>query len=664
MTGNISDMDRFTLRQPEGRSMRAGCTTADDGSSSAVFSTAPRYRSKYRLPFYILALLLPWLLSGCATPYGVAPAGLRGAYEEVNNTALSSAEASSNSRAVLYRYNLLEQFDEDPQTVLEFLQQRAATGDGRRDLRFALAELNFLFGEKLEQEQNAERRVQAADRYLVSALYAYFYLFGVGDEPLPNTYDSRFGQACSFYNRALGKGLATGADGAIQVEQQQRELPFGTLLLSVDSRHIHGGLAQFDSFRLADDYLVRGFTIRNRVSGLGAPLIAERPEQTSALGSRIVPLTVFLRVSSSEREFHQSGALRAHLEVYPTYDETEIVVNGQMVPLETDVTTPIAYALDKPGIWSLDLRRFFFLKEQIRPQIIMATPYEPNKIPVVFVHGTASELVWWVEMFNTLRGDMRLNKGYQFWFFRYNSDHPVMASAAALRTNLSEKYHELAAVGNDQALNKMVVIGHSQGGLLAKTTVIKSGDRLWRALSDEPFEQIDIAPDGRQMLAGTLFIEPLPFVSRVVFMSTPHRGSFLAKNWVGSLFRRIASLPVDIIKGSASLLVLEKKLKLPIDLAGRLPTSIDGMSPRNPLLQTLADIPVVPESRAHSIIAVKDLENFSESNDGVVEYQSAHLPGVNSEYLVESTHSCQDHPLAIEEVRRILLEHLREREWQ
>ena len=40
-----------------------------------------------------------------------------------------------------------------------------------------------------------------------------------------------------------------------------------------------------------------------------------------------------------------------------------------------------------------------------------------------------------------------------------------------------------------------------------------------------------------------MFFEPLPFVSRVIFISTPHRGSFLAENWLGMLARRLINTP-------------------------------------------------------------------------------------------------------------------------
>jgi hypothetical protein len=83
------------------------------------------------------------------------------------------------------------------------------------------------------------------------------------------------------------------------------------------------------------------------------------------------------------------------------------------------------------------------------------------------------------------------------------------------------------------------------------------------------------------------------------------------------------------------------------------------MSPRNPWLLALAGIPVAPHVRAHSIIALKGDAVPPAGADGVVKYTSAHVPYVDSEFIVRSAHTCQDQPLAIEEVRRILLEHLR-----
>jgi hypothetical protein len=42
----------------------------------------------------------------------------------------------------------------------------------------------------------------------------------------------------------------------------------------------------------------------------------------------------------------------------------------------------------------------------------------------------------------------------------------------------------------------------------------------------------------------------------------------------------------------------------------------------------------------------------------VVRYESAHIEPVDSEVVVFSGHSCQSHPMVIEEAHRILLDHL------
>jgi hypothetical protein len=82
------------------------------------------------------------------------------------------------------------------------------------------------------------------------------------------------------------------------------------------------------------------------------------------------------------------------------------------------------------------------------------------------------------------------------------------------------------------------------------------------------------------------------------------------------------------------------------------------MSTNNPFLLPLANLHVAPGIAAHSIIAVKGEDDFRTGNDGVVAYTSAHVDYVESEFIVRSGHSCQSLPPTIEEVRRILYEHI------
>jgi hypothetical protein len=77
------------------------------------------------------------------------------------------------------------------------------------------------------------------------------------------------------------------------------------------------------------------------------------------------------------------------------------------------------------------------------------------------------------------------------------------------------------------------------------------------------------------------------------------------------------------------------------------------------MIKTLAALPIDPRVTAHSIIPVKGSPPPDGQNDGVVAYDSAHIDGVESEYVVfHTSHSAQSSPQAIQEVRRILREHL------
>jgi hypothetical protein len=205
----------------------------------------------------------------------------------------------------------------------------------------------------------------------------------------------------------------------------------------------------------------------------------------------------------------------------------------------------------------------------------------------------------------------------------------------------------------------MVIIGHSQGGLLTKLAATDTGERIIRDVTGKGLKELDLTPEQRELIRQRAVFKALPFVKRVIFISTPHRGSFLAGDIVRNLVRRLVFLPVDIVKQTVLLGKALAAAKVPEEWrSSGNRTSIDSMSPKNPSLLALAEIPLAPGVKGHSIIAVQGEGELTELNDGVVEYKSAHVGYVDSEFIVKSGHSCQGHPLTIEEVRRILLLHL------
>jgi hypothetical protein len=263
---------------------------------------------------------------------------------------------------------------------------------------------------------------------------------------------------------------------------------------------------------------------------------------------------------------------------------------------------------------------------------------------------------------HALAADSRLRSRYEFWFYSYDSGAQINFSAMLLREALERAVKILDPQGTDPGLRRMVVIGHSQGGLLTKMTAIDSGSRLWDANYRRPLDSLDVRPQTRAFLRRTRFLTPLPFVKRVVFLATPHRGSELTvgrvANWLTGFIRAplvAAETFTDVVTSNKDALIVTGANSQP-----RVWTSLDHMNPRNAFLQALAGIPVAPGVVANSIIAVKGSGPVEDGEDGVVKYRSAHLDGVESELVVRSGHSLQDQPETVEEVRRILLLHARE----
>ena len=350
--------------------------------------------------------------------------------------------------------------------------------------------------------------------------------------------------------------------------------------------------------------------------------------------------------------------MEASLEVHVAYDEKTITIDGRTVPLEIESTSALAASLSESPIWERELKGFFLgdLANQNPTHLAGLGPYRPGRVPALFVHGTASSAARWAEMLNDLINDPCISDRYQFWFFGYNTGNPILYSAKLLRDTLDTIVSELDPQQQDSALRDMVVIGHSQGGLLTKLMVVDPQSQLWDRFSHEPLEDMDVSEETRDLLRGVFFFKPLPYVKRVVFIATPHRGSYVAGNWLAHQLARFVTLPgrltaqiADVVTQNQDTLALEVR-------SGRF-SSVDAMTPGSPLATTLAPLPISSDVAAHSIIAVQGDGPKEEGMDGVVAYESAHLDNVDSELVVRSGHSTQSHPNTIEEVRRILLLH-------
>jgi pimeloyl-ACP methyl ester carboxylesterase len=277
----------------------------------------------------------------------------------------------------------------------------------------------------------------------------------------------------------------------------------------------------------------------------------------------------------------------------------------------------------------------------------------------VLVHGTASSAGRWAQLLNELGNDPRITHRYQFWLFTYDTGNPILYSAMLLRQALERARDRLQREAPDPALDRMVLIGHSQGGLLSKLTSVESGDLFFRNITRLPFDKLLLPDHTRKLIRNMTFVEPLPFVRRLIFISTPQRGSYIAGNPVAHWVTRFVTLPVDVVRATSDMVTLNRDA-ISLAAVGQAATSVHDMRPGNSFIETLAAMPVAPGILTHSIIAVQGDGPYQDGDDGVVEYRSAHLSDTVSELVVRDGHSCQANPFTVEEVRRILLENLKE----
>jgi pimeloyl-ACP methyl ester carboxylesterase len=591
------------------------------------------------------------LVAACATPVGVERLDPQAVHHELTSNVLSTGALSQFTDNVLRQYALDALAAEDAATALAELHA-AVVADPPPDVLFALAELSF---------RHAEGG-GGRPHFLAAAVYAFAYLFPDGTGDLPSPFDPRFRWAADIYNRALTEGLASADGKVLEPRAGVFELAFGQLEVAFDEDELLWDDRRLTDFEPVAELKIRGLRNRYRQAGLGAPLAAStvplQPHEGFQVGPRVkVPVTALLNVEDARRQL-ASGHVTARLDLYTATDADSVPIAGQTVPVEVEPSAALAYTLSDPAIWAVELRGFFAgaLLGDLPTQLGALQPYRPGRFPVVFVHGTASSVGRWADMVNDLQTDPLIRDRFQFWFFSYETGNPIPYSALVLRDSLSEAVDDLDPGGDDAALREMVVIGHSQGGLLTKMTAIDTGSRLYDHIATKPLDELRLRAETRALLQRALFIEPLPFVRRVVFVSTPHRGSYLAEWSIGRLIARLVRLPLNLAGASAEVMSGNADA-LRFNPEGARFGSMYGMTPGSPLITGLAEIPVAPGVAAHSIVAVEGDGPPEDGGDGVVRYQSAHIDGVDSELIVRSGHSSQSNPHTIAEIRRILLLH-------
>jgi len=395
---------------------------------------------------------------------------------------------------------------------------------------------------------------------------------------------------------------------------------------------------------------------RQTTDGIGVPLVGwhAQPKEGRPRDSFAPPtgqpfdVTALLRFDSGDVPTWQFTA--------PLQKDTT-TLGGRTVKLNADWSASHAF------YWHMsDLDDFDAVKVLLPGRFSEETglyfgqPYDPDRIPLVLVHGINSSPAAFKKMVNALAGQEWFRKKYQVWFFNYPTGNPWIVTAARFRGYMNAAAKYARAHGDHGNINKTVIVAHSMGGLVTRTALSSPGTAFYDCFFKKPLNQLRVTPKGRELLKEGLLYQPLEFPNRVVFMAVPHRGSPLAERIIFTWLSRLVRLPKTLTVEMLDIAVRNAGDILLPD-PGHLPTAIDNLSPNDPSVQALQKTHIPPRLHLHSIIGDRGRGDTPNSSDGIVPYWSSHLDRVESEKIVPSGHSVPENRQAAEEVLRILRLH-------
>lgn len=595
---------------------------------------------------------------------------------------------SDRTVTVLNRYALEKNYRSDRDLCFQKIRRRLED-DPDSELIYALAELAYVEGKRSEQ---AGQTADALNHYGTSLTASYDYLFGKQNAEARNPYDPQFRETCNLYNQSLEDTLRL-LCSEHQIKPGQTytiETPGKKFVIQTNMRG-NWKPDEFDHYEFVSDYSIKTLNNRHTTYGLGVPLIAVRKGPAASDDrEQYYPdglsysVTALLRCMPApmpeenvDNHLHPKQPTSKRVCVLEFFDPlvaNQVELAETWVPLETDLTTPLAFFLDSPEFRSRNGATQGLLNPNELNEkrgLYMLEPYDPDRIPVLMVHGLWSSPSTWMDMFNDLRSFPEIRDRYQFWFYLFPSGQPFWISATQLRNDLANMRQAFDPSHRDEAVDEMVLVGHSMGGLVSRMQTIESGDDFWKIVSDKPISSPEKAlanirgpNDDRYRLVSTLFFRPNQSIKRVVTIATPHRGSEFANNLTRWAARKIIRLPRMAIRTGYNLLTENPLLFKESDLLTTA-NAIDSLAPESPIFPVMLRAKRSPDVKYHNIVGVLNNPSLIHSaagrGDGVVNYDSAVMDDVESELVIDAEHTkIHMTSQAIFEVRRILLEHLDE----
>ncbi len=418
----------------------------------------------------------------------------------------------------------------------------------------------------------------------------------------------------------------------------------GPLWLDMKSASEQTWVPGSDKLEVTDRMIIGGkyFTERVCIDGVGAPLVVtgDPGKLPWSPTKHFVPATAIASFSNG----------KATIDVLSPRLTPTLSLAGKQRPVAADLSAPIAVQIvsTNPEMVGL-LALLNSSKYEKGARLVMMEPYRPGVQPVIFVHGLMDSPLSWVPQINSMNADPVLRKKYQIWYFQYPTGPPFPISAEILREQLAAIYQKYPNTP------KAIVVGHSMGGLLAHMLMCNSGTQYCKDILGKTVAELNLSPDDK-VLAGALQFKASPYIAKVIFEATPHRGAIMASNPIGRLGSMLVRLPEKMVTMGPTL-IAQATATHGDKVIQKFPNSIDTFRPDALCITAMDKLPLNPAVPYYSIIGdANHSKELIDSTDYVVPYTSSHLAGAKSEKIVPYWHSeVLMGPDSIAEVERILL---------
>jgi len=299
-------------------------------------------------------------------------------------------------------------------------------------------------------------------------------------------------RAIAVYHAALDRFVSLSAkELARGISDQSFWTPLGLAEVSTKFLgHAPYRAGYFDTFIPADHVSVKGMGKRIRTEGLGAALVGVRKrtsEREQEMYYQPAGRGVFAPYAAIAR-FDSGPVTRACIELIDLNRHSEIVTQDGRIALSGDFTAP--FALSFRGINDLLMGISGVMNIEKRRNdagLNLTEPFDPDRIPVVMIHGLTSSPLVWRSVTTNLMDDPLIRKNYQFWYVYYPTGMPIPESAASIRDDIYTIRKTYDPRGTSVASRHIVIVGYSMGGVIARILSTSIGTRYWDAIATVPF---------------------------------------------------------------------------------------------------------------------------------------------------------------------------------